>query len=295
METGHHHLGADLLVKQEELEAGLARRGRVAVAFSGGADSTLVLWEAVKALGADKVVALTGDTMALPARELAAARKLCTRFGVEHIVFPTCEREIEGFVRNPPERCYLCKDALLRQMEDQAARLGIVCICDGSNADDAHEERPGAAAVEEHGVASPLADAGFTKADVRAVSREEGLPTWDKPSFSCFYTRFAPGAYLDPAKIEQVDRAEQELLRRGFSNPRVRCHGGLARIEVKPDEIARLAADPARKEVAAALKELGFSHVALDMEGYRTGSMDAGARRAARGDIDGSKSISGRA
>ncbi len=269
-----HHLGADLLVKQEELEAFLAHFDRVAVAFSGGVDSALVLWEARKVLGAHNVVALTGDTMALPARELEAARELCEDFGVEHVVFPTREREVEGFTRNPPERCYLCKDMLLRQMEEQMAELGVSCLYDGSNADDAGAHRPGGAAVAEHGVKSPLAAAGFTKADVRAVSRAEGLRTWDKPSFSCLYTRFAHGAFLDPAKLDAVDRAEQELLGRGFSNPRVRCHGDLARIEVESDEVARLCARPAREGVAAALKEMGFSHVALDLEGYRTGSMD---------------------
>ena len=272
-----HHLGAGLLVKQEELEGSLFGLGRVAVAFSGGVDSTLVLWEAAKVLGAGNVVALTGDTLALPARELVAARELCASFGVEHVVFSTRERQIDGFTRNPPERCYLCKDALLCQMEEEAAKLGISCLCDGSNADDGHALRPGARAVAEHGVKSPLADAGFTKADVRAVSRAEGLRTWDKPSFSCLYTRFAHGAFLDPDKIDAVDRAEQMLRALGFSNPRVRCHGTLARIEVDADEIARLAAGSARGEVAAMLKEMGFSHVSLDLEGYRTGSMDAGA------------------
>ena len=269
------HLSADQLVKQGELEAILSRFGRVALAFSGGVDSSFLLWEAVKVLGAAQVLALTGDSPAVPERELGEARAFCERLEVEQLVFETREMQVEGFCENPENRCYLCKDSLLAQMEELAGARGFAHVCEGSNASDAQAWRPGADAVREHGVASPLADAGLSKADIRVLAREEGLRVWDKPSFSCLYTRFPYGERLDLARVDMVGRAEQFLRDLGFANPRVRSHvGGIARIEVDPGEIRRAAHPEMREVVVSACKAFGFSYVSLDLEGYRSGSMD---------------------
>ena len=269
------HPSVDQLVKQYELEAHLEGLGRVALAFSGGVDSSFLLWEAVKVLGATNVLALTGSSPGLPEREQAAAHAFCKGIGAKQGVFKTCEMRLEAFRENTENRCYICKTMLLLQMRKLLAGRGFSHLCDGSNASDALQRRPGARAVEEQGVESPLAEVGLTKADIRALSRAEGLPTWNKPSFSCLYTRFPYGTRLDLSEIEKVGRIEEFLHELGFSNPRVRSHvGGVARIEVEPGEIEHASSTATRGAIAAVCKSLGFTYTTLDLVGYRPGSMD---------------------
>ena len=247
--------------------------GSVAVAFSGGVDSTFLLHAAHEALG-DGAVAVTAKSCSFPERELNEARAFCEERGIRHFIVESEELDIEGFSHNPKNRCYLCKRELFEKIGKIAAGQGIAAVAEGSNLDDNGDYRPGLIAVAELGVKSPLRECGFTKADIRALSKQLGLPTWDKQSFACLSSRFPYGDEINREKLSMVDRAEQLLLDLGFRQLRVRIHGSLARIELEPDQIPRFMADDIRPKVVEAFKEIGFTYVTLDLQGYRTGSMN---------------------
>lgn len=259
--------------KYQALERELRSLGSVAVAFSGGVDSTFLLRVAHDVLG-DGVLAVTASSCSFPERELRAAQEFCAQNGIRHIVTRSEELELEGFRQNPKNRCYLCKHELFEKIWAIAREHGLSAVAEGSNMDDNGDYRPGLIAVAELNVSSPLRTAGLNKDEIRQLSRELGLSTWDKPSFACLSSRFVYGETISEEKLRMIDRAEQLLLDCGFRQVRVRMHGVLARIEVSPEEIARLAQPELRSRVYASFKKLGFTYVTLDLGGYRTGSMN---------------------
>lgn len=257
----------------------LAEFGRLAVAFSGGADSTLLLRAAADALGAENVLAVTGEAVSFPAGERFQAGECCKDFGVRQLTVPFRPMDVPGFRENPPERCYLCKRALFSELIRAAGERGFPVLAEGSNTDDLADFRPGLTAIAELGVRSPLRDAGLTKRDIRVLSRELGLPTWSKPSNACLATRFPYGETITEEKLKAVDRAEEGIRVLGFSQVRVRVHGGVARIEVPPHEIEKFLDEGMRLRVTDMCKHCGFTHVSLDLTGYVTGSMNVGIPR----------------
>ncbi len=247
--------------------------GSVAVAFSGGVDSTFLLYVAHDVLGA-RALAVTATSCSFPKRELNEARAFCEARGIAHEVCASEELEIEGFCQNPKNRCYLCKRELFERIWGIARERGIAAVAEGSNLDDEGDYRPGLEAVRELGVRSPLREAGLNKAEIRALSRELELPTWNKQSFACLSSRFVYGETISRKKLDMVDRAEQLLLDLGFHQVRVRIHGRMARIEILSEEFDRMLARELRERVHRELKEMGFQYVTLDLLGYRTGSMN---------------------
>lgn len=248
-------------------------QGSVAVAFSSGVDSTFLLHAAREALG-DRIVAVTAASCSFPERELNEAKAFCAQRGIRHFVVESEELDIEGFSHNPKNRCYLCKRELFEKIGKIAREQGLAAVAEGSNLDDNGDYRPGLQAVAELGVLSPLRACGFTKADIRALSKHVGLPTWDKQSFACLSSRFPYGDEINREKLSMVDRAEQLLIDLGFHQLRVRIHGNLARIELLPDQFDKFMAGETRSRVVEAFKEIGFAYVTLDLQGYRTGSMN---------------------
>lgn len=247
---------------------------RVMVAFSGGVDSTFLLAASQNALG-DNVIAVTARSCSFPERELQEARAFCKHRGIEHIICDSEELEIEDFRTNPPNRCYLCKRELFEKIGEIAAEKGMAAVVEGSNMDDLGDYRPGLEAVAELGIESPLRTTTFHKAEIRAMSRELGLPTWDKQSFACLASRFPYGETISEQGLKRVDHAEQFLLDQGFHQVRVRTHGDVARIEILPEEFPKIMEDPLRTQIYTRYREIGFAFVSLDLQGYRTGSMNA--------------------
>ena len=260
--------------KEKKLAVLLEKCMPLAVAFSGGVDSTYLLHEAVKA-GKEKVTALIMKTPSVPERELDEAVTFCKSRGISFFVLPADPFSVEGFRENGRDRCYICKHFLFSALLEKAKEEGIPFVADGTNADDTKEFRPGLKALKELDIRSPLAEAGLTKKEIRELSEKEGLPTWNKPSFSCLATRFPYGEELTVEKLRRTEAAENLLAELGFTQRRVRVHGNLARIEVLPAEIPLLL--ERRDMISSRLEELGFLYTTVDLKGFRSGSMDTAA------------------
>jgi pyridinium-3,5-biscarboxylic acid mononucleotide sulfurtransferase len=256
-----------------ELEAIVAGRGSALVAFSGGVDSSLALAVAVRALPESKVLAVTSNNETYLPSELNLASEFAASLGVEHLVVNTRELDDPNYASNPTNRCYFCKSTLYSDLAKLAQERGYACVVDGANKDDEGDYRPGRKAARELGVVSPLSIAGITKAEVRELAKVLGLPSWDKPALACLSSRFPYGQEITPEKLAQVARAEEYLRREGFTQVRVRHHGEIARLEVGPDEMQR--AFERREEISAELLDAGFLYVALDLAGYKSGSLNA--------------------
>jgi uncharacterized protein len=259
--------------KCEALASYLSALPSLAVAFSGGVDSTFLL-KAAQNYVKGKVVAITARSALFPEREVEAAAEFCKKNGIEHILITSDELHAGNFMDNPLNRCYLCKKSLFAKVKKAAEEVGITHIAEGSNIDDTGDYRPGLAAVEEDGILSPLRAANLTKEEIRRVSKEWNLPTWDKPAFACLASRFPYGDRISPEALSKIETAEQFILNLGVRQVRVRYHKGLARIETDEKGFEILTENKTREEVNAKLKNLGFTYVSLDLQGYRGGSMN---------------------
>lgn len=249
--------------------------GGVLVAFSGGVDSTLVLRTAVEALG-ERALGVTATSVIHPRFEIEEAKCLASEVGARHRVIEVDPLALAGVAHNPPDRCYHCKHAVFSRLLEIAREEGLALVADGSNVDDAGDFRPGLRALKELGICSPLREAGLGKAEIREISRELGLPTWDKPAYACLATRIPYGEELTPERLRRIDAAEDVLRGLDLKQVRVRDHGEIARIEIVPDNFG-LALEPQnRARILAQLRKLGYAFVALDLEGYRMGSMNVG-------------------
>ena len=251
----------------------LTSYGRLAVGFSGGVDSTFLLWSALEALGSDNVLAIIADTPTLPRFEFASALQCAEQMGAYTLVVTPNELDDPAYVANPPDRCYLCKRRIFGMIKEAANEQGFDIVLDGANVDDAADHRPGQRAAQELGVKSPLAEAGLTKAEIRAASVEAGLPTAQRPSNACLATRIPSGTPITRENLSRIERAEAVLHDMGFALCRVRHHGDVARIEVPACDIEE--AVHKRLVISEALKATGYRFVALDLEGYKMGSMNA--------------------
>jgi len=266
----------DVLYKKlDELKSYLRSLESAAIAFSGGVDSTFLLKIAHDELK-DKAIAVTARSSSFPERELNEAVQFAKAEGITHIVFDSEELDIEGFCKNPVDRCYLCKKELFGKIKEIAQQHDCKFMAEGSNTDDNNDYRPGLAAVQEFDVKSPLRIAGLSKNEIRLLSKEMGLATWDKQSFACLSSRFVYGETISKEKLKAVDLSEQLLLDMGFRQVRVRVHGNSARIEILPEEFSKLLNPSVRESIYTNLKSFGFAYVSLDLLGYRTGSMNEG-------------------
>jgi uncharacterized protein len=257
--------------KLERLHEILGRLDSALVAFSGGVDSTFLLRVAHEVLGA-RCLALTTASVTTPPDDLTEARALAAAMGVTHVVVDTDELRIPGYADNPVNRCWFCKDNLFVLCAAEATARGLAAVLDGANVDDLADHRPGLAAATEHHVRHPLIEAGLTKADVRDASRRLGLPTWDRPASPCLSSRFAYGTRITAARLAEVAAAERWLRDRGVRELRVRVHDALARIEVRGDDLARVLA--LRTELVEVFRRLGFTWITLDLQGFRSGSLN---------------------
>ncbi len=258
--------------KYTQLGDRLRKLGKVVVAFSGGVDSTLLLHAAIEALGPVNVLAITADSETYPERERDEAIRLAKELGAAHEVIPTSELAIPGYADNPANRCYFCKQELFSHLIPIAQKRGYDHVVFGAIGDDLGEHRPGLQAARERGVLAPLLEVGLMKLEIRQLSRQFGLKTWDKPSFACLSSRIPYGERITLEKLSMIDQAEAFLMQLGFRQVRVRQHDKLARIEVASDHLADIVA--VAGTVAAKLKEIGYTYVSVDLQGYRSGSLN---------------------
>jgi uncharacterized protein len=273
MSTGRSVVTVGGMETLEPLVAQVAALRSAVVAFSGGADSTLVAWVATKALGG-RALAVTARSESLAPAEAESARDLAERIGIAHEEVSYSELAVSGYADNPPDRCYLCKGELFRRLQLRAASGGYAAVLDGSNADDLDDYRPGRRAALELGVRSPLAELGWRKDDIRAALRQLGLPVWDKPSSPCLSSRVPYGEVITREKLEQIGKAEAALRELGFRDLRVRHHGTVARVELPREALARAVSDGLAEEIVRRVRSAGFAFVALDLEGLRSGSLN---------------------
>jgi len=262
--------------KLHKLESALKELGSVVIAFSGGVDSSFLAKVAAYTLSSNGCMALaiTARSGSLPKRELDEAVQLARQIGIEHRVIDSDEMSVEGYVSNPPDRCYYCKSELFGKLTAIAKNEGYNAVLDGANADDMSDHRPGSKAADEMKVRSLLQEAGLTKKEIRGLSKDLGLPTWDKPAFACLASRFAYGETITDDKLSMVERCEQLLAEKGFTQFRVRYHGDVARIELNRADISKALAPEIADEIHTAFTRIGFKYVAIDILGYRTGSMN---------------------
>lgn len=266
------NIESSLQNKYLELKKYLSSLNSVAVAYSSGVDSTFLLKTAVDTLHRDNVLALTAKSHSFPKRELDESIQFCKSENIRQIVFESEELSIDGFSNNPPDRCYICKKELFSKIKSIARENNINAVIEGSNADDINDYRPGMRAVAELEILSPLKKVGLTKNEIRALSKQLGLKTWNKQSFACLSSRFVYGEKITVQKLDMIDKSEQLLLDLGFKQVRVRIHNDVARIEVLPNETERVM--QFKDTINSKLKEYGFRYVTLDLGGYRTGSMN---------------------
>ena len=264
---------SDIRIKESALTERIKAAGKLAVAFSGGTDSTYLVYKAREVLG-DNVLAVTIKSQVLIDEDLKWTADFCNQIGIKQVIIDCDVFDSEQFENNPPDRCYYCKKMDFHAIKKAAAEYGITEVADGSNVDDEGDYRPGMRAMKELGIVSPLKESGLTKNEIRQLSKEAGLPTWDKPAAACLASRFAYGEKITAEGLARVANAEKFIRDQGFKGIRVRVHGDLARIEVNENEISLMGSDPIRKNISSELKRLGFKYVTIDMDGYRTGSMN---------------------
>ena len=263
------------LEREEALLDWFRSFGSVAIGFSGGVDSSYLASVAVDALGPERSLAIIGRSESFPDSQWRTARELAAQIGIRVAEIDTRELHDERYASNPTNRCYFCKSELWTKLAPFARANGATCLVDGTNADDLSDYRPGAKAAREHGVRSPLAEIGMTKAQIRERSKARGLPTWAKPSSPCLSSRIPYGTRVTPERLQRIDRAESALRELGFTgNLRVRDHGELARVELDRPEIDRACASPMSSRISSAIRSAGFTRVAIDIAGFRSGSLN---------------------